>query len=325
MIKSLGDFKDYNDNTIKCVYDVGKNKIIEMSVLYNKKDKDVICVPTHHFCSLGCKMCHLTNKSLDKKMQPIIIDDFMYCIKKTLSKYKTNKKKLLISFMGVGEPLLNLELIENIFKKEYVLINLGYNDVSYALSTMMPNNNIMKLTHIVNKINMPIKVHFSLHNPIDAKRKELIPSTKVSINEALSMLNYYKNTIIKNKKIMQNYQKFHQANDLVEIHYTLIKNVNDSKEELDSLIALLKDYLNTIKFIKFNPINNLENSNNEEKWIELIKNNIPNIRVKSYAPPGRQVGSSCGEFTKHYYHYEIETKTELEEFNKWKKEHEIIN
>lgn len=66
MINKIGTFKDYNDGTLKTVFDVGDNKIIEMSLLFNKKDKDVVCVPTHHFCNLGCKMCHLTKKALIK-------------------------------------------------------------------------------------------------------------------------------------------------------------------------------------------------------------------------------------------------------------------
>ena len=64
----------------------------------------------------------------------------------------------------------------------------------------------------------------------------------------------------------------------------------------------------TIKFIRFNPVNNLEISNSEYAWISKIKDTIHDLRVKTYAPPGREVGSSCGEFTKHYYHEEIETE-----------------
>ena len=45
-------------------------------VLFNKENIDVICVPTHHFCNLGCKMCHLTNNKLNKKMIPIKKEEF---------------------------------------------------------------------------------------------------------------------------------------------------------------------------------------------------------------------------------------------------------
>lgn len=80
MINKIGTFKDYNDGTLKTVFDVGANKIIEMSLLFNKKDKDVVCVPTHHFCNLGCKMCHLTNRGFNKEMAPVKWKEFVYCL-----------------------------------------------------------------------------------------------------------------------------------------------------------------------------------------------------------------------------------------------------
>ena len=109
----------------------------------------------------------------------------------------------------------------------------------------------------------------------------------------------------------------------IEIHYTLIDNINDGKEEIETLCNLLKIYQIPIKFIKFNPINELKISENEKYWIDTITKNINNIRIKTYSPPGRQIGSSCGEFTKHYYHEEIETEEERLEFEFWKFNHQV--
>jgi adenine C2-methylase RlmN of 23S rRNA A2503 and tRNA A37 len=308
----------------------------------NKADMDVVCVPTHHFCNLGCKMCHLTNKGLNKQMRAITADNFIEALIKSLNKpideqllesditsenleRRTSKKKLLISFMGVGEPLLNLKLIEGIYKQEgYLKEILGYESIGYALATMMPNNNIVKLTQLVNELNIPLKIHFSMHTPIDEDRFELIPSTKVTIEDALAYLIYYRNTFQNNPIIMDKYINFHRTNDPVEIHYTLIKDINDGIDELQKLCDLLGNYQVPIKFIKFNPINELERSNNEEEWISKIKDEIPGLRVKTYAPPGREIGSSCGEFTKHYYHQEIETEEQLREFEEWKEKHQIF-
>ena len=323
MIKNIGYFKDYSDNTIKGVYQVNNSKIIEMSMLYNKLDKDVICVPTHYYCNLGCKMCHLTNSKIVKPMLRIKINEFMNCILDILSKYKTSKRKLLISFMGVGEPLLNLELIEDVYNYENDIKKIGYDNVSYALSTMMPNDNILKLSKMVNELNMPLKVHFSLHSPIDEIRKKIIPSSKIKVEDALNLLLLYSYNVRNNKIIMNNYRMFHVDNIPIEIHYTLINNINDSNKELNKLIRLLKEYNIPIKFISFNPVSELAKSGKEDEWIKSISDNIPNLKVKKYSPPGREVGSSCGEFTRHYYLKEAMTIKENEEFNKWYLEHKL--
>ena len=65
MLKKLGTFKDFLDNSLKTVFENDDKQIIEMTLLANKETMDVVCVPTHHFCNLGCKMCHLTNKGLN--------------------------------------------------------------------------------------------------------------------------------------------------------------------------------------------------------------------------------------------------------------------
>lgn len=340
-LKSLGIFKDFVDGSIKSVFQTSKKGIIELTLLFNKPEFDVICAPTHHFCNLGCKMCHLTNNSLNKQMTPILIEDFMEALIKSLCSNKdvfschpthtnksiskrTCKKKLLISFMGVGEPLLNLKLIEDVYTNEvYIKDILGYEEISYALATMMPNNNIESLIECVSKYNIPLKLHFSMHSPIDAERFELIPSARIDLRHACEYLVQYRNVATKNSILMEVYKKFHRTCDPIEIHYTLIKGRNDSLMHLNETIKLLKEYRIPIKFIRFNPIAQLERSDMEDMWINSIRKEIPDVRVKAYSPPGREIGSSCGEFTKHYYHEEIETKDQYDDFKKWELKHQI--
>lgn len=320
-MKKEGAFRDNTDGTIKNVYK-DHNKIIEISDLFNNNKRDVVCVPTHNFCSLGCKMCHLTNNKLNKKMNPILFTDFKDCLLDSL-KYFKHKENLLISFMGVGEPQLNLELIKNTFLNEDIIKKeFKYRNIGYSISTMMPFNNIDELLNIVLLNNIPLKLHFSLHSPIDKKRNELIPATKVSVKEAFDLLSTYRELLNKNETIKQEYSKFHNNFDFIEIHYTLIDNVNDSDEELNTLYDLLNIYKIPIKFISFNPKDDMKKSTKEDLWIKKLSE-IDGLIVKKYSPPGREVGSSCGEFTKHYYHEEIETAEEYNEFQNWKELHEI--
>ena len=345
-MESLGIYKDIDDGSIKCTFSVKNRKIIEMTLLINREDTDVVCAPTHHFCNLGCKMCHLTNNSLNKTSEKISYDDFILALALTVCKQdkdnvlkttgyesynliagkrRTDKKKLLLSFMGVGEPTLNLELITKIHKNiNHIKRFLNYEEIGFAIATMMPNHNLEKFIDVVNKKNIPLKVHFSLHNPIDYKRNELIPASKLSVTECFDILKKYNEKIKLNKVIMNDYNKCHRSNDLVEIHYTLIAGCNDSDEELKEMCKLLNKYGFTIKFIRFNPKDDMCVSLREQEWVNIIKNKT-NSRVKTYSPPGKNIGSSCGEFTKHFYHEEIETKEQMEEFLTWKKKYEIFD
>ena len=335
-LENLGVFKDFTDGTIKSVFRTKDKKIIEISLLMNKDTMDVLCVPTHHFCNLGCKMCHLTNNELNKGMCPVQKRDFIeslvrgVCFQKLdnngfIQYRRTNKRKLLVSFMGVGEPLLNQKLILDTFHESDKLKKmLGYEEISFAISTMVPSLGLLKqFVRTVNVNNIPVKIHFSMHTPIDEKRMELIPSTNATIEEVLKELDYYCLLCRDNKQIMDNYLKFHRNNITAEIHYTLINGVNDSLEELEKIIDLLQRYIIPIKFIKFNPLNDLVVSRVEDYWYNTLRERLYDYQVKRYSPPGREVGSSCGEFTKHYYHEEIETFEQLEEFIGWEKKHKI--
>ena len=102
---------------------------------------------------------------------------------------RTKNKKCLISFMGVGEPLLNLKLIKEIFRNEKIIKeSCNYNEVIYAISTMMPNKNLKEFSNWINVNNFPVKIHFSMHSPFSDERKTLLPKTDVNVREALEMM-----------------------------------------------------------------------------------------------------------------------------------------
>lgn len=320
-----GVFKD-DDGSIKVVSNFDNKNILEMTFLVNKEYEDVICVPTHFFCNLKCKMCHLTNPKLKKEMIPIYIDEFMESLDRTIEigrkVSKSNKKSLLISFMGVGEPLLNQKLIKDVARKiTWIKKIYKYSHVGLAISTMFPNVPIKDLFEFINGTNTPMKIHFSLHSPIEEVRQGLIPSSYNKIPEILSALNIYATGISYNTAIMMEHAFLHRTNRLTEIHYTLIKDVNDTDEELEELIKLAKEYKISVKFIKFNPKDDMEISQKEKKWVKALEK--AGVYVKTYTPPGKNIGASCGEFTKHYYHKEIETEKQYKEFVEWKNKYEI--
>ena len=47
LIEDLGVFKDFSDDSLKSVFAIKNNQIIEMTLLANKEQMDVVCVMTH--------------------------------------------------------------------------------------------------------------------------------------------------------------------------------------------------------------------------------------------------------------------------------------
>ena len=119
--------------------------------------------------------------------------------------YKRIDEDIISAEEMVNDPEMEefaKEELKNLNQQKEQLIKdvLDYKDINYAISTMMPNNNVLNLIELVNNLNIPLKLRFSLHTPIDEERKKLIPSTNVNIEEALNYLLKYRKVIQNNKK-----------------------------------------------------------------------------------------------------------------------------
>jgi 23S rRNA (adenine2503-C2)-methyltransferase len=310
----LGRFADL-DGTEKFVFK-SKNGIIEATWVKNKEGITVFCLPTHHYCTLGCKFCHLTdNSDIQKKMLPIKVEDLSFIIN-YLMKHYAKDKKVLLSFMGVGEPFLNLDLILKFHKKNIKQKDFVY---SYALATMLlPPEKTDYLMKEIEKERLPLKIHFSLHSPSDKTRKNLIPSAKYDIWSTMKLMKKYEKFIYMQKDIMENLSIFHSHPDPIEIHYTIIDGINDKDKDLESIIKIGHKFKIPIKILKFNPTSDFKRSGREEIWMKELKKRY-SAPVYYYEPPGPNIGSSCGQFTKHYY-LDVANESEQVKFDTWKKQ-----
>jgi adenine C2-methylase RlmN of 23S rRNA A2503 and tRNA A37 len=221
--------------------------------------------------------------------------------------------------MGVGEPFLNLDLVFQMFdlnkKKEGFIF-------SYALASMMlSSSGFQKIYKKVKKDKMPLKIHFSLHSPMDRVRHLIIPSSKETISRCLGRLKKYQAFIKTQKEIVDNLSKFHKTRDAVEIHYTIIKDVNDTENDLNKLIGIGQKDRIALKILKFNPTESLKRSDREKYWLKRLKKEY-GAPVVFYMPPGPNIGSSCGQFTKHYY-LGSHSQKQLKEFHQWKLKYEV--
>lgn len=249
----------------------GKN---EVSVI-RKDTKTVFCLPSQTNCKMGCTFCHLTGTTRPSKN---LSTDWIVSVVDYLSQtdYKADKD-LLISFMGVGEPLLNL----NELTVAMELLKTKYDRIRFALCTMMPNlDSIIDLTKWATRNpNQKIKLHLSVHGIYNRYK---IVKNNVNIYKAINQV-----------------QIFHKLTDNpIEYHYTLVNGVNDSDTELREFEFFVKGDGSTVKFLTLSETNGCAQSTISQDYIRtLFSNNV----VEFYNPPGRDVGASCGMFNKELY------------------------
>ncbi|MDO8442920.1 MAG: radical SAM protein, partial [bacterium] len=238
VIKLLERVRSKTDKTIKFVFLSG-GQVIEFSYINKDDGKDIICAPTQTACNLGCKFCFLSDIKLPvRNLEPYEIAVPIYFIIKELRllEKKMPDTALLISYMGCGEPLLN---IDNVIEASRMIRNqMGsiYKVVRFAVASLIPAASLMeKFIEAVKKAKLKMKFHLSLHSADHMVRKGLMPSAEL-IEESVELT-----------------EKFVRLTEnSAEIHYALIRNINDRDCDAEALVTLLTGRPISVKFLAYN-------------------------------------------------------------------------
>lgn len=196
---------------------------------------------------------HVSSHSIkSNELIDIDINSFMDDFNKNISKSKYRRNKLIISFDGIGDILLNIQLFKDVFRKEnYIKDKYNYIKIDYSISTSIPNKSILELEEYVIKYGISLKINYLIHSPIECIRNKYYPNNKVSVCEGLDYLN-----------------RFYKKTSNVIIDYDFIDGVNDSSRELNRICELLNDYSIPIKFTE-----------RKDEWVNSIHKLIPNLEI----------------------------------------------
>lgn len=268
------------DKTIKYIFQLN-NQIVEFSYIDNNSGKDIICVPCQTMCNMSCKFCHLTDHIGKISLKDMTADEIIEGTKYIIEDLKLGDRTMLISYMGCGEPLDNIVGVINsmvLLSKEY-----GVDRIRFGLATMLPKKRWVEFFQLVERANyngLNLKIHLSLHFVDDTQRKEWMPAA-LNIDASLSALKFYHEI----------------TGNPIEVHYTIMDGVNDSKSDIVTLAQLIPKYC-TIKFMRYSEKDTLDT---KATSVSLIKTHMDYLsscenKVEYYEPPGIDIGSSCGQF-----------------------------
>ena len=253
-----------------------EDKLKIETVLITHDSRQTVCLSSQVGCPLACSFCSTGKLGFKRNLTYYeIIEQFLFWARFLKNK---NQKIDNLVFMGMGEPLLNYyELLKSIsFLNNEEKFNFAARRIS--ISTVGMIDEIKKLASEPYQVNLAI----SLNASSDKTRKKIMPiaSSKINLEDLFAVVDYYiKKT---NRKVM--------------FEYVLLDKINDSKEDAQLLVKLMKKPLYFLNLIKFNPNESNFKASSEKRIAEfskiLIDNNIRLSRRQSY---GNDISAACGQ------------------------------
>ncbi len=236
--------EESSDGTIKYLLQMQDGKTME-AVWLKMKEEEIdcdgelvhearytICVSTQVGCKVGCSFCLTAKGGFTRNLTAGEIVSQVVTLKKD-NNHKHNRK-INIVYMGMGEPLDNLDNVAQaikIFKEEEGLCIGGKRQ---TVSTSGLSNKIDRL----GEMDLGVHIAISLHAVDDDLRTELIPMNKAhNINSIIEAVKRF--PIDTRKRVM--------------FEYLVIKNKNDDLGSAKKLVKLLHGIKAKVNLIFFNP------------------------------------------------------------------------
>lgn len=274
MLDNITGFEEDSEGTQKFLFELKDRNQVE-SVLIKEKDHYTFCISTQVGCALKCQFCATGRMGFRRNLTPGEILSQVLSLKKELPDYTG---KLNIVFMGMGEPLLNYENLEQ-------ALEIITNEKGVGIS---PRNITLSTAGILEKLRQfetdfpRVKISFSLNAPEPALRETLMPISK---KEKLDdILEYFKHTAPARK---------HR----ITFEYVLLKGVNDSREDAQKIVKLLRGIPCKINLIPYNSNKQLKFQTPDRAEVEAFSDLL---HSKGYTvivrwSKGKDIKSACGQ------------------------------
>lgn len=220
------------EQATKVLFRLQDGRTIETVRMRYRKGQIALCISSQVGCALGCAFCATATAGLQRNLTVDEITDQVLYFQKRGDKISS------VSFMGMGEPLVN----PNTFKALAALrdpqrLNLGLRRISLSTVGIVPG--LERMTETFPQVNLS----FSLHSAFSEQRRELMPITRTyAPQDVLAQLDHY-------------LQRTHRK---VFIAYLLITGYNDTPHHAQALTELLRgrhayDHLYHVNLLRYNP------------------------------------------------------------------------
>ncbi|MGH2822582.1 MAG: 23S rRNA (adenine(2503)-C(2))-methyltransferase RlmN, partial [Thermoleophilaceae bacterium] len=214
------------DGTEKALFETGDGRPVEAVLMRYRDGRRSLCLSSQSGCPLTCTFCATGRMRFGRNLTASeIVDQALHFRRKVPVNHAV--------FMGMGEPLMNLDAVLAACER---LPEVGIAGSNAAISTVGWLPGIERMT----REGPPVRLALSLHAADDALRSELMP-----VNERYPL-----------RDVLDACLRWHQRRRRqVFVEYLMLDGVNDRYEQALALAALLEPRAAfKVNLIPYNPI-----------------------------------------------------------------------
>ena len=263
------------EGTKKYLIKLESGSMIEMVKIPEKK-RMTLCISSQAGCALQCTFCATGAQGFERNLSDAEIIGQLW-----LANFYDSSSPLIsnVVFMGMGEPLLN---VENVLSSIDLMLHQNAYGLSKRRITLSTSGIVPEINKLAERTDVSLAI--SLHAANNILRDEIVPiNKKYPLNDLLDACKQYLKNQSKRKTIT--------------IEYILIDGINDSIEHAEDLVKILKGLPCKINLIPFNPFEGCDYMRSKEDTIKVFKNFlvkkgfITTLRITR----GDAIDGACGQ------------------------------
>jgi 23S rRNA (adenine2503-C2)-methyltransferase len=242
------------------------------------RERHTLCISSQAGCAVGCPFCATGELGFGRDLETAEILDQVRHAAGRLAAGGRGRRLTNVVFMGMGEPLLNLDRVLEAVAAlaDPGRFGLGARHVVVSTSGVVPG--IRRLTQLGPQFTLAI----SLHAARDPLRDVLVPlNRRWPVAEVVAAARDHART----------------TGRRVSYEYVMISGVNDTDADADALAGLLRGDLAHVNLIPMNPVAHTpwQASTPERVTRFAARVRRGGVGVTMRANRGQDAGAACGQ------------------------------
>jgi 23S rRNA (adenine2503-C2)-methyltransferase len=269
------------DGTTKLLLRLGDGRAVEAVLMPDfHPDRAAGCISSQVGCAMGCDFCATTKTGFERNLTAgEMVEQFLALRREAAA---VGRRLRTVVFMGMGEPMLNLENVIAAVKRmaDNKLGALGWRQITVSTVGVVAGIDALA------EANLNVHLAVSLHAPDDETRALLLPSgRRFRVGDILAAADRYQA----------------RTGRPVVIQYCLLRGINDSPAQAQQLAELLGARRMHVNLLHYNPTGiSLRGATYEAAPLAVAERFIAELRARGVVAHfrrsrGQGIDAACGQ------------------------------